>query len=74
MTKELTALKERCVLHTNTATNVFGLTVVLEWACLVGNAGIDGLHPRAIGLPGRAPFKADEADLAVLKNLVSCRE
>lgn len=67
MTKELTALNEGFVLHTNTETNVFSLNVLLKWACLAMNTVINDLHPCTIDLPGKVPLKANEADLAVLK-------
>lgn len=67
MTKELTALNEGFVLHTSTETNVFPLNGLLKWACLAVNTVINDFHPCTIDLPGKVPFKANEADLAVLK-------
>ncbi|XP_009694665.1 PREDICTED: gamma-aminobutyric acid receptor subunit beta-2 [Cariama cristata] len=68
MTKEFTALIEGFVLCTNTETNVFPSDVLLKWACLATSTVINDLHPRTIDLPGKVPFKANEADLAVLKD------
>ena len=67
MTIELTALNEGFVLHTNTETNVFPSHVLLKWACLAVNTIINDLHPCTIDLPAKVRFKANEADLAVLK-------
>lgn len=67
MTKELTALSEGFVLHTDTETNVFPSSVLLKWACLAMNTIINDLHPCTTDLPRKVPFKANEVDLAVLK-------